>query len=351
LSISAFDHPILSGLLGDEETGAFFEAKADIAAMLSFEAALARAEGQAGVIPLDAARRIAAVAATFEPDIVALRRGVSRDGVVVADLVKQLRGAVSGEDATFVHKGATSQDVIDTSLMLRLSGVLTLFSVRLDTLSNAFAALDAAHGARPLMGHTRMQAAIAITVSDRIRSWAEPLARHAARLEMLLQAGLPLQFGGAAGTLDALGDKGPEVRFHLARELHLTDVAQWQSQRDRLVEICDLFALISGSLGKFGQDIALLAEMGGEIKLDGGGGSSAMAHKQNPVAAEVLVSLARFNAVQLSGMHHAMVHEQERSGAAWTLEWMLLPLMAVATGASLRLALELLSNIRVLGKD
>ncbi|WP_377298033.1 3-carboxy-cis,cis-muconate cycloisomerase [Rhizobium sp. SGZ-381] len=351
MSISAFDHPILSGLLGDEETGAFFETAADIAAMLSFERALALSEGQAGVIPMDAAQRIAAAVLTFEPDIAALRAGVSRDGVVVADLVRQLRATVSPDDAPFVHKGATSQDVIDTSLMLRLSGVLALFSKRLDLLLKAFAALDKAHGKRALMGHTRMQAAIPITVSDRIRSWAEPLARHAERLKGLSQAGLPVQFGGAAGTLDALGDKAGAVRARLAKELGLADVIQWQSQRDRLVEICDLFALISGSLGKFGQDIALLAEMGGEMTLAGGGGSSAMAHKQNPVAAEVLVSLARFNAVQLSGMHHAMVHEQERSGAAWTLEWMLLPLMAVATGASLRRAHELLSNIRALGRD
>ncbi len=351
MSISAFDHPYLSGLLGDEETGTFFEASADIAAMLSFERALALSEGQAGVIPADAAARIAEVAGTFKPDIAALRAGVSRDGVVVADLVKQLRAAVSGEDAAFVHKGATSQDVIDTSLMLRLSGVLTLFSARLDTLLARFAALDEAHGSRPLMGHTRMQAAIPITVSDRIRSWAAPLARHRARLDALLEAGLPLQFGGAAGTLDALGNTAGEVRSNLARELKLNDVAQWQSQRDRLVEICDLFALISGSLGKFGQDIALLAEMGGEIKLAGGGGSSAMAHKQNPVAAEVLVSLARFNAVQLSGMHQSMVHEQERSGAAWTLEWMLLPQMAVASGASLRLGIDLAGKILSLGRD
>lgn len=92
--------------------------------------------------------------------------------------------------------------------------------------------------------------------------------------------------------------------------------------------------MISGSLGKFGQDVALLAEMGGEIQLTGGGGSSAMPHKQNPVGAETLVTLARFNAVQVAGLHQSLVHEQERSGAAWALEWLLLPQMVVATGAA-----------------
>ena len=107
---------------------------------------------------------------------------------------------------------------------------------------------------------------------------------------------------------------------------------------------------MTGSLGKFGADVALLAQAGDEIKLSGGGRSSAMPHKSNPVGAEILVTLARFNAVLLSGMHQSLVHEQERSGAAWTLEWMMLPQMAVAAGASLRTALELIGQIEGLGK-
>ncbi len=118
----------------------------------------------------------------------------------------------------------------------------------------------------------------------------------------------------------------------MAQELDLTDEPQWQNQRARIAELAGLFSLISGSPGKIGQDIALLAQAGDEIELAGGGGSSAMPHKQNPVAAEALVSLARFNAVQLSGIHQSLVHEQERSGAAWTLEWLLLPPMSDGDG-------------------
>jgi 3-carboxy-cis,cis-muconate cycloisomerase len=199
------------------------------------------------------------------------------------------------------------------------------------------------------MGRTRMQAAIPITVIDRIQAWRDPLTRHRTRLHAMQEHGFALQFGGAAGTLEKLGSKGEAVRAALAAALDLADAPQWQSQRDRLTECSGVLALITGTLGKFGQDIALLAQMGDEIKLAGGGGSSAMAHKQNPVAAEVLVALARFNAVQSSGMQQAMVHEQERSGAGWTLEWLILPQMLQATGASLRLAGELASNILSLG--
>jgi len=350
MSVSAFEHPFLSGLVGDDETGRLFSAKAEIDAMLAFEAGLARAEAGAGVIPVDAAEQISATCGVFAVDMAGLRKGTGRDGVVVAELVKQLRWAVGGEAAKHVHFGATSQDVIDTALVIRLKQACILFIERLAALESAFEEIDSRFGTRALMGHTRMQAAIPITVSDRIRAWREPLTRHRQRLDAFSENGFAVQFGGAAGTLEKFGDKAAEVRKALAWELFLTDVPQWQSQRDRLAEFAGILALISGSLGKLGQDVALLAEMGGEMELAGGGGSSAMAHKQNPVAAEVLVSLARFNAVQLSGMQQSMVHEQERSGAAWTLEWLILPSMVMATGAALRLAAELAGNVRSLGK-
>ncbi len=275
---------------------------------------------------------------------------VSHDGVVAPELVRQLRAAVGEPHASHVHFGATSQDVIDTSLMLRLKPVLATIDSRLGVFIDVLKGLDERLGRNHLMAHTRMQAAIDITVADRIESWRAPLLRHRERLDELRRSGLAVQFGGAAGTLEKLGDKAQAVRAALAARLDLKDAPQWHSQRDRIVEIANGLSLMTGSLGKFGQDIALMAQAGDEIELAGGGGSSAMPHKQNPVAAETLVALARFNAAQVAGMHHALVHEQERSGAAWTLEWMLLPQMVCATAASLRLAVELAGNIRRLGK-
>jgi 3-carboxy-cis,cis-muconate cycloisomerase len=279
----------------------------------------------------------------------ALSAAVARDGVVVPDLLRQLRGAVGEPHGDKVHFGATSQDVIDTALMLRLKPVVDRLDALLADVVARLDALQSRFGTRPLMARTRMQAAIPITVADRVSSWLAPLERHRARLAVIRPELLVVQFGGAAGTLEKLGDKAAAVRKALAQKLGLGDAPQWHSQRDRLADFAGLLSLITGSLGKFGQDVALMAQDGAEIALSGGGGSSAMPHKQNPVAAEVLVALARFNATQLSGMHHALVHEQERSGTAWTLEWLLLPQMAVAAAASLGHAAAVAGQIESMG--
>ncbi|NGO53087.1 3-carboxy-cis,cis-muconate cycloisomerase [Allomesorhizobium camelthorni] len=349
MAVSAFDHPLLSGLFGDEEVAALLGFDAELAAMLRFEIALAASEAEAGVIPQEAANAITKALAGFKPDMAALRNGVARDGVAVPELIWQMRGMIGAPHADRLHFGATSQDAIDTALVLRLRPVLEVLERRLYELVERFEGLNKRFGRNPLMGRTRMQAAIDISAGDRIRSWREPLVRHKARLEALRPALLAVQFGGAAGTLDKLGGKGNAVRAALAQRLGLADVPQWQSQRDRIADFASFLSLLTGSLGKFGQDIALMAQSGGEIALSGGGGSSAMPHKQNPVAAEILITLARFNATQLSGMHHALVHEQERSGSSWSLEWLILPQMIVAASSALRLATELTGRIDRLG--
>lgn len=349
MSVCPFDHPVLGGLLGDEEIAGYFSATAEVKAMLAFEAALASAQAKAGLIPRAAADAIVEAVSTFEADIDRLRIAVSVDGVVVPELVRQLREAVGGEAASHVHFGATSQDVIDSGLMLRLKPVLAIVAQRLAVFLRVLDGLEKRDGERTLMAATRMQPAIPIQAADRIESWRGPSERNLERLRAWMVDGLALQFGGAAGTLDKLGGKASEVRTALASELGLADRPQWHSQRDRIAELASVLSSIPGSLGKFGQDIALMALAGDAIELAGGGGSSAMPHKQNPVAAEVLVTLARFNATLLAGMHGALVHEQERSGAAWTLEWMILPQMIVAAATATRLATELAANTRRLG--
>jgi len=347
MSASPFEHLFLGGLLGDAEMARFFSVEADVRAMLAFETALARAEAAEGVVPAAAADRIADALAGFEPDLGAMEAGTARDGVVVPDLVRQLRAAVGGEAAGFVHVGATSQDVVDTSLALRLKPALALLGSRLDAVVAALDALLARDGAIEVMGHTRMQAAIPVPASRKIASWRDPLSRHRARLAEVAAGVAILHFGGAAGTLEKLGGKAAGVTRRLAALLHLAPVDRARhSERDGIAELASWLSLVTGSLGKMGQDVALAAQSElGEIRLSGGGGSSAMPHKVNPVAAETLVTLARFNATLLSGMHQSLVHENERSGAAWTLEWMLLPQMAMAAATALRHAEALVAQI------
>ncbi|EHK59053.1 3-carboxy-cis,cis-muconate cycloisomerase [Allomesorhizobium alhagi] len=349
MAVSPFDHPFLSGLFGDKEIEALLGIDAEIDAMLQFEIALAEAEAEAGLIPAEAASAIAKALAGFKPDTAALRSGMARDGVAVPELVRQMREKVGAPHADRLHFGATSQDVIDTAFVLRLKPVLDLFDRRLAELTERFDQLDKRFGKNPLMGRTRMQAAIEISAGARIRSWRDPLVRHRARLEAVRPSLLTIQFGGAAGTLDKLGGKGEAIRAAMAQRLGLVDVPQWQSQRDGMAEFASFLSLLTGSLAKFGQDVALLAQAGDEIALSGGGSSSAMPHKQNPVAAETLVTLGRFNATQLSGMHHALIHEQERSGSAWSLEWLILPQMIAAAGSALRLAAALTGRIDRVG--
>ncbi|RVA86124.1 3-carboxy-cis,cis-muconate cycloisomerase, partial [Mesorhizobium sp. M7A.F.Ca.US.006.04.2.1] len=311
--------------------------------------ALAQAEAENGIITKDDAAAIVAALATFRPDTALLRAAVAKDGVIVPELVRQIRAAVGEPHGDKVHLGATSHDVIDTGLVFRLKSIVEHLGLLLTETIIRLVSLEERFGGRALKGMTRMQPAIPIKVADRVRTWRAPLQRHQERLSEQSRRLLVVQFGGAAGTLEKLGDKGPAVRAALAAKLGLGDAPHWQNQRDALADFAGLMSLLSGSLGKFGQDIALMAQGGTEIELSGGGGSSAMPHKQNPVKAEALVALARFNATQLAGMHHALVHEQERSGAAWTLEWLLLPQMVIATAASLRLAAELTAQVESLG--
>lgn len=350
MSVSVFDHPVLLGLLGDEPVAAHFTAVAEIDVLVRFEAALAIAQEAAGVIPAGAATAIGERCAQFEPDMEALKQATRRDGVCVPELVRQLRDGLAQDVAEHLHFGATSQDVIDTGLVLRLRPVMEEYHQRLDTLIERIGDAESRFGNRQLMAHTRMQRAVPISVSDKLANWRKPLAVLKDSLGHVQTRVLRLQFGGAAGTLDRLGEKGPEVSSRLAAELDLADDGCWHTDRTAIAELAGWLARLTGVLGKIGQDTTLMAQNEvGQITLSGGGTSSAMAHKNNPVAAETLVALAGFNATLVSGMHNALVHENERSGSAWTLEWMLLPQMAVAAGAALGTANRLMGSIQNIG--
>lgn len=339
---------LISALTGDDEIASLLSDKAQVAAMLRVEAALAEASAEAGLISGQAAAAIVAAAGTFQLDWDDLKKGMQRDGVVLPALVSQLRGALPEPQRFDLHRGATSQDIIDTALMLQLAQVIGVLEQRLGQLQERLGDLDAAHAATPLMAHTRMQAALPFTWGNKLRSWSEPLTRYRAGLAAARRSLLVVQLGGPVGDLESFEGYGEAIARGLARRLDLGIAPPWHATRDPIVAFGGLLALISGSLGKIGADVSLLAQSEvAAVRLKGGGGSSAMAHKNNPIAAEVLVSLARFNAGLSGTLQQAMVHENERSGAAWALEWMVLPQMAISAGASLRLGLVLLDQMRV----
>jgi 3-carboxy-cis,cis-muconate cycloisomerase len=352
LLMTEFFPSFLNDLLFEPEIAVLIGAEADLKAMHAFEVALGQSTAAAGLIPGEHARILDEAAANFRPDLDALQHATLKDGVVIPDFVRQLRAHVGGEAAKSVHFGATSQDVIDTALAIKLTAVFDLFEARLTAVAALLEGLIETFGDAPLAGRTRMQSAIPITAGDRMRGWLAAVVQALEGLEEVRRQNLILSLAGAAGTAEKFGDKAPAVRAEMARSLSLS-VPNYvpHAARGRIAELGNWLSRVTGALGKMGQDIALMAqnEMG-EVALSGGGGSSAMPHKQNPVRAEVLVTLARFNAVQVSGLHQALIHEQERSGAAWTLEWMILPQMLNATGVALKHATNLLSGIKRVGK-
>ncbi|MCC0027273.1 3-carboxy-cis,cis-muconate cycloisomerase [Pseudooceanicola lipolyticus] len=349
MSVSVFDHPWLSGHFGDAEMAAILAPERQMAHMLAFEAVWSRACGRAGLFDAAAAEAATRAIETVRIDLADIATGMAQDGVPIPRLVKQLK-AVAGSEA--VHKGTTSQDVMDTALALTLQEASDLLAARLEVLAGCLDGLNTRFGDAPLMGRTRMQAAEPITVRDRVATWRLPLGDHLERLAVVRKRVEKVQIGGAAGDRKALGPKADQVVADVAAALGLAPTARaWHAIRDGVADYASFLSLVTGTLGKLGQDVVLMAQQGiDEIAMSGGGGSSAMPHKQNPVAAELLLTLARFNAVQVSAMHLAMIHEQERSGAAWTLEWMVLPQMLMTTARALAVAIEISQRITRIGR-
>jgi 3-carboxy-cis,cis-muconate cycloisomerase len=347
MTVSAQDHPHLASLLGDPEVARHFSARAEVSAMLAFEAALARAQAAEGVVPAEAADAITEAAASLAVPDAVLAAGAARDGLIVPALVTALKAAVDPRHIAHVHRGATSQDVIDTGLMLRLATVTEILGSRLASLCRTLDDRIAVQGDRPLMGRTRMQVALPVTLGHRFGQWRAGFAEAAQRLGELTPRLGVVQLGGAVGTRAGYGAAADAIERRLAADLGLSvaEAGPWHTNRARLVEFGDVLGRITGAAGKLGQDVVLMAQNEtGEARLLSAGGSSVMAHKRNPVKAEVMVTLARFAPGLVGTLHHALVHENERSGSAWTLEWLVLPQLAVTAGASLRLAAEVLAE-------
>ncbi|EAQ05474.1 3-carboxy-cis,cis-muconate cycloisomerase [Yoonia vestfoldensis] len=339
---------LFGGLLCDPAIAQEFDAPAFTARMLAFEAAWTQALGTCGVVPADDAETALTAIKAFSNHT--LGQGSDRDGLPVPDLVAALKSDLSSSAARAVHTGATSQDVIDTAMVLTCLAVMDRLTDRLHRVIAALESVLARFGDAPLTARTRMQAALPATIALRVAAWRRPLADHLARAVDVRAQLAFVQIGGPIGTREMPQIHVAECAGRVAATLGLSLGPVWHTDRSRIIALGHWLALVAGSLGKIGQDVALMAQQGvDEISLSGGGVSSAMAHKQNPIGAEMMVALARYVAGQQGILGQAMIHEQERSGAAWALEWLTLPAMAEATGATLNHAESLIASIERIG--
>ena len=357
MTVSPFDSTLFQSLFSGREIAKLFSDQAAVAQMLCVEAALARVQGRLGIIPAEAADTIDRV--LFETVLPAaeLTDGTGDAGVPVPALVAALRSRVGPEAGQYLHWGATSQDIMDTALMLTLASAVEVLAMRLEHSIQALKSLAEKHRATVMVARTRSQQALPMTFGLKAANWLAPLLRHRMRLAELRPRLLVVQFGGAAGTLSALDGRGLEVMEALAAELKLqVPAGPWHTQRDGLAEFAGWLSLVTGSLGKLGQDIVLMSQNevgeireGGQAQGEDGarGGSSTMPQKSNPVSSEVLVTAARNNATLLPALHQALLQEHERGGSAWQLEWLSLPQMVVSTVVSLKHALYLAENLEV----
>lgn len=342
-----------SRLFNDREIAEQFSDAALFASFSRFELALINGLAQAGLVQASDADALIEQIAGFVPDHGTIAEATVQDGLPVPEYVRQLRDHVSSPGSAMLHHGATSQDLIDTATIEALARVNIILGDRLDSLLELIDALTQRHGANTLQAITRMQPALNFTSQDRLATWRQPLEELRDQIPGLRQRTNVVQFGGPVGNLQSLGDKAEIIAQSLADQLGLRWPGHsWHSARGPIIAHAAWMCELTGALGKMGQDIALMALRGeNDIRLSGGGTSSAMPHKQNPVTAERLVTLARYNATLVSGIHHAQVHEMERSGAAWMLEWMIMPQISETTGASLLAAGALVGSIEQLGKS
>jgi 3-carboxy-cis,cis-muconate cycloisomerase len=329
--------------------------RARIQGMLDFEAALARAEAGAGVIPASAAPAIVRCCAAERFDEGALAHATARAGNPAIPLVQQLTALVEKDDpgaARFVHWGATSQDAMDTGLVLQLRETLGAIETELDRLADVLATLADRHRGTPLAGRTWMQQAAPTTFGLKAAGWLDAVERHRVRLRDLRASALVLQLGGAVGTLAALGDKGLEVAEALAAELGLALPAlPWHAHRDRFATVATVFGLGAGTLGKIARDVSLhaqteVAELF-EPEAAGRGRSSTLPHKQNPVASAVVIAAATRIPGLVATMLSAIVQEDERGLGSWHAEWNTLPEILSLYGGALHSSTEALAGLRV----
>jgi 3-carboxy-cis,cis-muconate cycloisomerase len=346
---------LIESLATTAQLSEIFSDASILGAMLDFEIALARAEAQLNIIP-EAAAEIITTAATresFNPS--ALAEEAIHSATPAIAFVKQLTACVRAIDsvaAGYIHWGATSQDLCDTAFMLLLQKAEHILNKDIQRLEKALTHLAEEHKGTVMLGRTLMQAAPPITFGLKAAGWAAAISRSHQRMATSFEKALVLQFGGASGTLAALGEHGLAVAEKLAKQLRLSlPDAPWHTHRDRLAELVCACGVLTGSLGKIARDISLLmqnevAEVA-EPSAAGRGGSSTMPHKHNPVGCTVTLSVANRMPGLVSSFLSAMVQEHERAAGGWQAEWAIVSTVIQSTGLTIASMAEVAEGLTV----
>jgi 3-carboxy-cis,cis-muconate cycloisomerase len=346
---------LIESLATTAQLSEIFSDASILGAMLDFEIALARAEAELKIIPEDVAEIIATAATVESFDPSALAEEAIHSGTPAIAFVKQLTACVRAKDpvaAGYVHWGTTSQDLCDTAFMLLLQRARQIIHKDVQRLGKALTHLAEEHKSTVMLGRTLMQAAPPITFGLKAAGWAATVSRSHQRMETSFEKALVLQFGGASGTLAALGEHGLPVAEKLAKLLQLTlPDAPWHTHRDRLAELVCACGVLTGSLGKIARDISLLmqneiAEVA-EPSVAGRGGSSTLPHKHNPVGCTVTLSVANRMPGLVSSFLSAMVQEHERAAGGWQAEWAIISAVIQSTGLAIASMAEVAEGLTV----
>ena len=346
---------LIDSLATTEPLAQIFSDESVLQAMLDFESGLARAQAGMGLIPASAAATITASAQSSNFDLAALANATLRAGTPGIPVVKALTEHVRKQDpaaAGFVHWGATSQDVADTAMSLLLKRSQIILANDLLRLEKALARISEQHKDSVMLGRTLMQAAPPVTFGLKVAGWRGAIERSSQRLNDSFGSATILQFGGASGTLAAVGGKGEELACTLAQEVGLANPeAPWHTHRDRLATMICACGVLTGSLGKMARDVSLLmqteiaevAEPGGE----GRGGSSTMPHKRNPIACSLTLAAAQRVPGLVASFLSAMIQEHERGVGGWQAEWPIIASVVQSTGLAVASMAEVAEGLSI----
>ena len=346
---------MFDALFTDPEVDQVFTDEAIIRAMLRFEGALVQAQADIRLVPIQYADLIEHLCQNAQIDshkVTALARDAGNPVIPLVRELSDLVSSVDPEAAKFVHLGATSQDVVDTAVMLQLKPALGKIESGIEQLQRRLVELIGEHRGTVMIGRTLLQQARPITFAFKLANWLDQLTRAGAHLREVGRRGLVLQFGGAVGTLAASGPEALSILSHLAERLELAEAhIPWHTARDRFFEICSACALLSGCLGKIASDVSLLmqTEVGelSERSEEGRGGSSAMPHKRNPIAPTMIMAACTRVPGLLATIAAAMIQEQERAVGRWHAEWGPLTEIVSLTGGAIKQSNDLFSRLEV----